>query len=464
VNRWTAAAVAALVLLPLTSCDDGDQATEPYTLELDGRASVVGEASLRDGEHLLAVGDTLRLTSGSATLALPGDATLELRAGPDGAVLEIGAVPRLVDGDALLLAGDEGLRLRAGPASIDLVGGAARVRRASGVNLAVYHGRAAVSSLGSDLSVRALRQTAISDTGALPARPMPLLYDRSHPDPWDVRFLGDAIELGTQLERRSRAITVQATRPDSDVELVSTAVPSLGSVGALAPGLVDPDRSLGETVVGASIALGGEGSFRARWEKAFDLRDRGADWGLVALDQQAEQGRVLDLLDDALDRLAPTVLVATPRVPRSSTLGTSAGIFVPAVLVPTTTTTTAPAVDEPEVDDPDPVVPPVKTPPKARPPKPRHPIRDLLDSVVGAAGRPTEGDDPDVRSADDDRRDGRRGHRSKAVLDGFPRLRPVRGQGVPGRGGDDDGRLARARAGIERPDRRGRGAHDRRYR
>jgi hypothetical protein len=461
VTRWTAAAVAALVLLPLTSCDSTDHSTAPYTLELDGRATVAGGASLRDGEHTLAVGDTLRLSSGSAILALPGGATLELRPGPNGTVLEIGAVPTLVDGDALMLAGDDGLRLRSGAASIELVGGAARVRRASGVDLAVYQGEATVDSLGSDLTTPALRQAAVSDTGTVAARPMPLVYDRAHPDPWDVRFLGDAIEMGTQLQRRSRAITVQATRPDSDFTLVSTAVPALGSGGVLSPDLVDPDRSLGETVVGASIALGGDGPFAERWDEAFALRDQGADWGLVALDQQAERDRVLGMLDDALDRLAPTVLVAAPRPLRTASIGEPAGIFVPAFLPPPSDTTEPPvvAVDDPGVD-----APPVSPPPKGRPPKPRHPLRDLLGPLVGAAGRPSSRLVPDVRSADDDRRDGRRGDSAQAVLDGVSRVRPVRGQSLPGRGRDGDGLPARARKGAEGPDRRGRGAHDRKHR
>jgi hypothetical protein len=450
VNRWTAAAVAALVLLPLTSCDSADRQAAPYTLELDGSARVAGGASLHDGEHALAVGDTLRLRSGSATLALPGGATLELRAGPNGTVLEIGPVPTLVDGDALLLAGDEGLRLRSGAASIELVDGAARVRRASGVDLAVYQGDATVDSFGSALTTPALRQTAISDAGALPLRPLPLVYDRANPDPWDVRFLGDAIEMGTELERRSRAITFEAaTRPDSDVALVSMAVPSLGP-DVLSPALVDPDRSLGETVVGASIALGGAGSFAERWDAALALRDEGADWGLVALDQRAERGRVLGLLDEALDRLTPTVLVSAPGRSRTAPTVVAASIFIPAALPPPPSTIVPPI---PVVEEPGVVVPAGSKPPKHKPRKPKHPHY----------GRPTKRDVPDVRSADDDRRDGRRGHRAQAVLDGVPRLRPVRGEGLPGRGGDDDGRPARAREGAAGPDRRGRGAHDRKH-
>jgi hypothetical protein len=427
VTRWTAAAVAALVLLPLASCTSADDSTAPYTLELDGTARVAGGALLHDGEHALVVGDTLRLQAGSATLTLPGDATLELRAGPNGTVLEIGPVPTLVDGDALLLAGDKGLRLRSGAASIELVDGAARVRRATGVDLAVYQGEATVESFGADLTTPALRQTAISDTGTLPLRPLPLVYDRASPDPWDVRFLGDAIEMGAELDRWSRAITVEAaTRPDSDVALVRMVVPSLGP-DVLSPALVDPDRSLGETVVGASIALGGDGAFAERWDDALALRDEGADWGLVALDQRAERGRVLGLLDEALDRLTPTVLVAARRTSPTAPFGVVASVFLSSTT--STSVPAAPAVEEPgEVD-----------------------------------GPPSKRDDPDVRSADHDRRDGRRGHRAQAVLDELSRLRPVRGEGVPRRGGDDDGRPARAREGLAGPDRRGRGAHDRKH-
>jgi hypothetical protein len=218
VRRRTVAVVLAALSLSLASCSGGDDGPDPYTLAVDGIVEVTGSASrtLRSGEHQLEVGDTVRVTTGTATLALPDDASLELRADErTESVVEVAATPELVDGDALALGGDDGLELRAGAAAIAL-DGSARVRRSSGVTLAVYQGRATVDALGQEVVTPALRQLAVSDTGAVAVRPVPLVYDRSNPDPWDVRFLGDAIDMGSQLERRSRARTAPHARPAAD--------------------------------------------------------------------------------------------------------------------------------------------------------------------------------------------------------------------------------------------------------
>ena len=117
-------------------------------------------------------------------------------------------------------------------------------------------------------------------------RPAPLSYDAD--DAWDRRFLSDAIELGNELEARSKGFSAQVSpgrRPHRRVPArgcCPTSPPSPTFVAAL----FDPKRAPGESLVGAAIALEGtRGTFAERWAGVFGFRDEGAQWGLVALDQ-----------------------------------------------------------------------------------------------------------------------------------------------------------------------------------
>src|SRR5207253_11402588 len=125
-------------------------------------------------------------------------------------------------------------------------------------------GTAHIDTLGQQLVTPALRQAAVSDTGALPRRAVPLVYDRTNPDPWDVRYLGDAIDLGTPLDRRSRALSAELPAPAVNASLLTSVVPALRTLPQFGDVVVDQSRSVGETVVGASIALAGSGDFARR--------------------------------------------------------------------------------------------------------------------------------------------------------------------------------------------------------
>jgi hypothetical protein len=116
--------------------------------------------------------------------------------------------------------------------------------------------------------------------------------DSPDPDPWDLRYLGDAIDLDKQIELRRSAVAAGAATTD------------LGAVvGELAGGVpLDATRSAAETVVGASIvrAAAGDDDPVDRWHEVFSFRDDGAPWGVVALDQRAERAAVLSTLDDVI--------------------------------------------------------------------------------------------------------------------------------------------------------------------
>jgi hypothetical protein len=393
-----AAALALLAVLTLPACSGGG-GDDKYVLEVDGSASVTtsdGTRTFESGRHKVQLGDTIQVTDGSAVLALPGPGALELRAGrtvralqanapaptTNDSRLRVTAVPELVAGDALVMAGGDDVRLVAGGATLRVDGGAARVRRSSGVTLAVYRGEADVNALGRSLPqpVEAFRQVAVADTGALPRRAVPLVYDRKNPDPWDVRYLGDALDLGDQLDRRALALNRQVTAPAADASLLSQLVPTLRSASGFDGSLVDSTRSVGESVVGASIALSGPGDFVRRWNAAFEFREDGADWGLVALDQRARRAALFGTLDGVLDRLpgrfATTV---TTRGTTTTTSTTGGGSSTTTTTTPGTPPTTVPRPPEPLSDLLEPVLPPEEQSPGGL-------LGDVMNEVGGLLG------------------------------------------------------------------------------
>jgi hypothetical protein len=367
--------LAVLALLPLASCGRDGANRDAYVLTVRGAAEVTApgrSAQLGPGRHKLALGQTVRITKGTAVLGLPGRASLELRAGAtrgsaDDSTVQVASTPTLVDGDALVVAPKE-VRLGAGGATFAVRAGAARLRRSSGVTVAVYTGTVGVVALGRTLPapVTALRQVAIADTGALPRRAVPLVFDRRQPDPWDVRFLGDAIDLGEQLDRRSLALsgTLRPAAPP-DARFLTTVVPALRAASGFGDALLDPARAVGETVVGASIALGGGGGFVSRWNAAFAFRSQGADWGLVAADQRARRQSLFGVLDGVLDSV-PSGVVArlTPSGPSRTT----------------STTSTTPPQSTPPTNPGGPTPPTI--PPPTVPPRP-DPLGGLLGGLLG---------------------------------------------------------------------------------
>lgn len=306
--------VAVVVALLLASCSGDGGDGDHYVLRLDGAAVLADGTELDAGRHRLDVGEEVRITDGTATLGLPGDRSLELRAGEDASHdtrIEVDSEPILIDGHALLVTGDdETARVRSGGAEVALTGGAARIRRSTGVSVAVYEGRAAVSSLGQELAapVRALRQISVTGAGVLPRRSSPLVFDRDDLDPWDRRFLGPSVELGARLDRISLALSGRLDPPSpTDAAYFRSVVPALRGVDGFQPRAT---AAPGETVVGASVALAADGDFGKRWSAAWSFRDEGADWGLVALDLRAARDEIVGTLGEVLDAVAESIEVA----------------------------------------------------------------------------------------------------------------------------------------------------------
>jgi hypothetical protein len=311
--------VVALALLGAPACSRGGGGDDAFRLHLDGRATVERDGHARtvaDGGHTVAAGDVIRMRAGTGVLELPGDRSVRLRATDrDASVVNVADAPEIVDGDAVVVAGSDGVRFSAGDVEVDLAGGAVRVHRGLSVTVAVYRGKAQVRTAGRGLAggLAALRQVSIAATGQVPRDPSPLVYDDKHPDPWDREFLGDAIDLGHDLDQRSRGLTGQlGPRAHVDATLLQRVLPPLTKEPVPIERIAG--SSAGEAVVGAAIAVeaASKKDLTTAWDEVFDFRADGAKWGLVALDQQVKRAALKARLDDAAGR-SPLLFAAGPR-------------------------------------------------------------------------------------------------------------------------------------------------------
>jgi hypothetical protein len=351
----------------------------------------------RSGE-VLRRGDRVEVRRGTAELSLARDRRVELRPPNDAglsarAELEIGAVPRLRAGEALMTAGDVALSLTSNDTDVRLDGGAGRVSQVLGnVVAASYEGGLTVRSAGRALSVPALRQATVVVAGLVPGRPSPLRYDTR--DPFDQRYLGPAIALGEELSARVRALSDNLrSAPDEGHApgFFRDLLPRLEREDQLPALLAELDAStpldgaarlaLPERLVGAAIAAQGRGGgFAARWRATFGFRNDGAEWGLVARDQRVGRALLLSEIDVALGRRDLTPIASPASTPAFSAVR-------PPGPLPAPSSTTAPAPASSPVRTsprPPPVSPPasVVVPPSPPPSAPVNAVVDTLDRLV----------------------------------------------------------------------------------
>lgn len=347
----------------------------------DGRRLVSGE------DHRLLAGDVVDLLGGEALVRLPGGGSLELRALPEPgtARLALAEVPTLLAGDALVVApSGTPVMLDAGGARFVITDGAGRVSRSTGTTFAVYEGEATLSSGGRELQggLAALRQVVVPAPGKLPLRSSPLSFGVV-PDPWDRRYLGGLIDLQAALERRSIGFTT-SLRDDvaPDRSFFQTVLPALLEEPAFDQELLEGQRRpVGETLIGAAVALvGNGGGFVDRWREVFQSREQGTGWGVVALDQGASRDALMATLDEAVDR-SPLAFARPAPIPRVE--ATEPPPAVPRPISPVPSPPSAPGASP---LPPPPSAPPVPAPAVSEPESivevAADPLAILLDDVL----------------------------------------------------------------------------------
>jgi hypothetical protein len=338
----------AVALGPVAACRGGGPKAGQARLTVDGQATL-----LRQGGTLVTVtkradvrvGDQVTMAKGTGVLTLRGGSTLELRTGLGAAgasQVVMGPTPVVKAGDVLVTAPD-GLSLTADQTDLRVTGGSAKVATGVALDIAAYDADVALDSGGQRRTVPALREMKVPAVGLPPEAPHPLAYDAS--DPWDRRFLSDAIDLGQRLESLASGYTSNlSTGEGRTVAFYEQVLPGLRDEGSFTGDLLDPHRSPGETLIGAAIAeLGRRGTFVERWRSVFAFRDEGAAWGLVALDQGVDRTPLLRAVSSAVQD-SPLAIGPPPTAQHGST---TTALGPPATVPrgpggPTTTTTTPP--------------------------------------------------------------------------------------------------------------------------
>lgn len=316
--RRLAAAVIGVILIAGAACSNDDVRDGEAVVTIEpGSRVLIGERDqgLRtvEGRRTVRLGAQVKVLAGSASIALGDGGRLEVRKGSE---IDIGSPVSLVADDLLVTSGNQPLKVAVAGSQV-VVDGVARLTRDLAVSAAAYRGSATMRSAARSLKVPALRQAEVPSLGVLPAAPEPLDYDTA--DAWDRRFLGVAMELGEQLESRSKGFTNQLPHGEGTTPgFYRVLLPALENEPAFSEDLVSATRDPGDTLVGAAITVNGKlGTFAERWANVFAFKAQGASWGLVALDQQVNDAdglvRTVDLaIGSQSFAFAPTPAVAVP--------------------------------------------------------------------------------------------------------------------------------------------------------
>lgn len=352
--------VVGVVAALIVASDGSDSKAVEGRLEVSGAVNLKrgNQETAIDGRRNLEAGDAITVDSGSATLVLPAGGDVEARKDVH---LSVNRGPELVSGTVLVVAEVSTVALRAGGSNVYVApNSAARVTAGVGLQVDVFAGSAEIASAGRSLQVPSLRSVHVPAVGLLPGRPSPLVMTPS--DPWDQRYLAAAIDASQPLEDLARGFSAQVP---------SATVSTVGFYQQLLPGLAEQsgfgeasigNRPPGETLVAAAIALLGQrDNFEARYANALSFRADGAQWALVALDQQVAS---LPALVERVRQAAgqqPVALASVPQAtPKRSTPRAVQPATAPTAVAPapaasstpsgqalgarTTTTTTVPGI------------------------------------------------------------------------------------------------------------------------
>jgi hypothetical protein len=332
--------------------------------------SADGQRRTVSGTVALHRGDTVEAGDGAMTIELPDGSTVEGRPSfknSDPTRVKIAVPVELLAGD-LLATATNGANVDAGGNHVHLDDGvdgpsAMRVSRSLAVATSVFHGTVTLDSAGQTRNVAALRTLEVSSLGRPPAAASPLKVDDTNPDPWERRFLGEAIDLGHTLDSDAKVYRDTIARGNGvTVGAYKDVFPGLANEAEFTNALVSAStHDAGEAFVGAAIAsLSRRGGFADRWRELFAFRAAGANWGFVALDQGVATDALLSAVQDALNhtRFQFAIAAQTPATAATATTSPSGPTTTPTTQPGRGTTTTTPPTTPPSTT----IVPPTGSP------------------------------------------------------------------------------------------------------
>src|SRR5699024_132199 len=145
--------------------------------------------------------------------------------------------------------------------------------------------------------LRAADLVAVGETTSV--RPIDYRAD----DEWDRRFLGDAVALDASIEALAAGARAGRIDPESFSERVAEAsARDDDRSAAKLKRLAGERRADHDQAIAVAVIAAARGEIDERWDAGIDFRDRGARWGLVAMELESDTDQVLDVLLDALDQ------------------------------------------------------------------------------------------------------------------------------------------------------------------
>lgn len=276
----------------------------------DGVWKAVSERTPASRGHEVRAG-----SDGKARIYLPDQQTVELApearvrlARPDAAEVLQGSV---------LAQARVGLGVGVGDVEVTAANAVFRVDLGLSQRVAVYRGEARVPESGWEEPVRAFQQLGLVG-GSAPRPPVPLQVDTQ--DAWDIRMLGEAMDVGLALLQKETGLASQLRSDGSRravIDALSRSLPAQTLASLLA------DRPPALVVVAATVAMAVESEVPTRvLHQILNQRALGASWIVVA--------GLWDVSRSVLDRLADIVtlivLRAVPQAASGSPLSPSLGI------------------------------------------------------------------------------------------------------------------------------------------
>jgi hypothetical protein len=181
--------------------------------------------------------------------------------------------------------------------------GILRVERDSAsARAAAIDGRAVLGSPGQQpVRLGRLFEVSVAAGEVLDPRP----YHLDHDDAWDRRYLTNVVELDLQLQRYARALSAQTAGSRPGASYFADLAGS--EVGFIRPH-IERRTPTTDLVIGFTMATVDDARpLRDSFLRAFSLRDRGGQWGVIAALMDVGPTSLLA----SLERLGSDVLAAT---------------------------------------------------------------------------------------------------------------------------------------------------------
>ena len=270
--------VATVGLLASACARSAPSGLPGRVVPLDGKIQMLEEGKWEPVSETLDLERGARIRAGQggrARIDLPGQRSLELA--PQTEVrLPRADAPELLAGSVLAQAGSP-MDISVNRTTVVAQDGMIRIDSAFSVRVAVYRGSATLPGTGWSTPLTSLQQIGVT-AGVVTRAPRPIEVDATNI--WDLRLMGQAIDIGSGLFRQETGLTAQLTGPDVSAAILDVLADSLPA--AELTSLLEVFAPA-EVVIAALIATTSERADPSTTlQEILALRTAGAAWIVIA--------------------------------------------------------------------------------------------------------------------------------------------------------------------------------------